>query len=237
MDTIGLSQTVSTDSLNKANGISSAPLVIPISSKVPTISLSLLDSSFVSPVQPTLEEVIAFGGIPKSSVQVRSSSRLENMPNVDMPQMEKAKMATQLRQTPASSGKLVIPKLSIVNIPNDEISLRAERLGISLGCSEREVEKSIKGIKLLEENRILTLLHNNSHDKVHEEEDLSSLVMSKVSTLCEDLVDEDDIPLGVDDDIEPPRPIGRERKTRQKKIYDTNNIRRSSRKRIKKQFS
>nr|XP_051200394.1 uncharacterized protein LOC127313962 [Lolium perenne] len=74
MDTIGLSQTVSTDSLNKAN------------------------------VQPTLEEVIAFGGIPKSSVQVRSSSRLENMPNVDMPQMEKAKMATQLRQTPASSG-------------------------------------------------------------------------------------------------------------------------------------
>jgi hypothetical protein len=224
IDTIGFHARVRTDSPIKANGISSVSLLDSISSTVPTLSLSLIESSTISPVQPTLDDIIAFGGIPKSSVAVRSSSRLESMPNVDMPQMEKAKKATQMRQTPAGLGKSVIPKFSIVNNPDDEIGHRAERLGISLGCSEREVEKSIKGIKLLEENRILTLLHNNSHDKVSEEEGLSSLVMSKVSTLCEDLVDEDDIPLGVDDDIEPLKPIVRGRKTRQKKVYDTNNI-------------
>jgi hypothetical protein len=42
-------------------------------------------------------------------------------------------------------------KFSIVNLPNDEIIHKAERLGISLGKSEGEVVKSIKGIKLLEE--------------------------------------------------------------------------------------
>jgi hypothetical protein len=151
--------------------------------------------------------------------------------------MEKAKKDTQMHQTPSSPGKSFIPKKMIVNIPDDEIGHRAERLGISLGCSEGDVEKSIKVIKLLEENRILTLWHKNSHDNVSEEKGLSSLVMSKVSTLCEDLVEEDDIPLGVDDDIEPLKPIVRGRKTRQRKVYDTNNIRRSSRKRIKKQYS
>jgi hypothetical protein len=139
------------------------------------------------------------------------------MPNMDMPQMEKAKKITQMRLSPATSGKLAIPKFSIVNIPNDEIGHRAERLGISLGCLEREVENSIKDIKLLEENRVLTLFHNKSHVKDSEEEDLSSLVMSKVSTLWEDLVEEDIIPLGVDDDIELLKPVVRARKPRQKK--------------------
>jgi hypothetical protein len=141
-----------------------------------------------------------------------------------MNQMEKAMKVTQMRQNTASPGKSCIPKFSIINIPDEEIGRRATRLGISLGSSAREMENSIKGIKLVEENRILTLLHNNTHDKVSEEEGLSSLVMSKVSTLCEDLVEEDDIPLGVDDDIEPLKPIVRGRKTRQIKVYDTNNI-------------
>jgi hypothetical protein len=181
-----------------------------------------------------LDDIVAFGGIPKPSDALRVSARLERMPNVDMPQMEKAKKITQMRQSAATSGKLVIPKILIVNIPDDEIGHRAERLGISLGCSESEVENSIKGIKLLEENRILTSLHNNSHVIDSEEEGLSSLVMSKVSTLYEDLVEEDNIPLGVEDDIELLKPIVRGRKPRQKKVYDTNNIRRSNWKRIKK---
>jgi hypothetical protein len=130
-----------------------------------------------------------------------------------------------------------IPKFSIVNIPDEDISHRAGRLGISLGCSDSEVQNLIKGIKLVEENRILTLLHNKSHDIDNEEEGLSSLVMSKVSTLCEDLVEEDNIQSGVDDDIDLLNPVVRARKPRQKKVYDTNNIRRRNRKRIKKQFS
>jgi hypothetical protein len=74
-------------------------------------------------------------------------------------------------------------------------------------------------------------------ENVNEQEGLSSLVMSKVSTLCEDLVEEDDISLGLDDHVENIEPVMRETKTRQRKIYDTNNIRKSTRKRIKKQFS
>jgi hypothetical protein len=70
-----------------------------------------------------------------------------------------------------------------------------------------------------------------------EEEGLSTLVMSKVSTLCKDLVDEDNISLGIEDHIEHLKPPVKEKKTRQRKVYDTNNIHKSSRKRIKKQFS
>jgi hypothetical protein len=74
-------------------------------------------------------------------------------------------------------------------------------------------------------------------ENVNEQEGLSSLVMSKVSTLCEDLVEEDDISLGLDDHVENIEPVMRAKKTRRRKIYDTNNIRRSTRKRVKKQFS
>jgi hypothetical protein len=44
-----------------------------------------------------------------------------------------------------------------MSIPDEEISHRANRLGVSLGVSDREVAKSIKGIKLLEEERTLTI--------------------------------------------------------------------------------
>ncbi|KAM0930682.1 hypothetical protein ACQ4PT_000783 [Festuca glaucescens] len=47
-------------------------------------------SSPMTNVCPTIEEVIAFGGIPKVSTGVRSSSRLGNQADVDLPQMEKA---------------------------------------------------------------------------------------------------------------------------------------------------
>jgi hypothetical protein len=109
-------------------------------------------------VRPTTEEVIAFGGIPQPPLGVRSSTRLGGQPGGDMLQMEKAMRNAQLRDVPPSVGKSMSPKFSIVNLPNDEIIHKAERLGISLGKSEGEVVKSIKGIKLLEEERILTIL-------------------------------------------------------------------------------
>ncbi|KAM0878122.1 hypothetical protein ACQ4PT_035063 [Festuca glaucescens] len=56
------------------------------------------------PAQPTLDEIIAFGGIPKTSTGVRSSARLENRPDVDMPQMEKAMRNAQMREASCSSG-------------------------------------------------------------------------------------------------------------------------------------
>jgi hypothetical protein len=69
------------------------------------------------------------------------------------------------------------------------------------------------------------------------EEGLETLVLSKVSTFCEDLIDDDDIPLDLDDHLEHLKPVVKVKKIRQRKVYDTSNIRKSTRKRIKKQFS
>lgn len=74
-------------------------------------------------------------------------------------------------------------------------------------------------------------------ENVNKEEGLSTLVMSKVSTLCEDLIEDDDIPLDLDDHLEHLKPVVKEKKTMPRKNYDTNNIRKSTRRRIKKQFS
>jgi hypothetical protein len=153
-----------------------------------------------------------------------------------MLQMEKAMRNAQLRDTPPCVGKSMPPKFSIVNIPDDEIRHKAERLGISLGKSEGEVVKSIRGIKLLEEDRILTFLQKNIDEYVNKQEDPSTLVMSKVSTLCDDLVEDDCIQLDLDDHLEHVNPVIKEKKTRVRKIYDTNNIRKSTRRRIKDNF-
>jgi hypothetical protein len=122
-------------------------------------------------------------------------------------------------------------------MPDDEIMHKAERLGISLGKSDGEVVKSIKGIKLLEEERILTILQKNIDEYINKEEDPSTLVMSKVSSLCNDLVEDDCIPLDLDDNLAQLDPVIKEKKTRVRKIYDTNNVRKSTRRRIKRQFS
>jgi hypothetical protein len=75
-------------------------------------------------------------------------------------------------------------------------------------------------------------------DNVNKEEGPSTLVMSKVSTLCEDLIEDDGIPVELDDHLEHLKPVVKEKKTRTRKIYDTNNICKSTRRRIKKkQFS
>jgi hypothetical protein len=74
-------------------------------------------------------------------------------------------------------------------------------LGISLGQSKGEVVKSIKGIQLLEEERILAILQKNMEENVNKEEGASTLVMSEVSTSCEDLIENEGIPLDLDDQL------------------------------------
>jgi hypothetical protein len=49
---------------------------------------------------------------------------------------------------------------------------------------------------------VLTILQKNVDENLNKEEGPSTLVMSKVSTLCEDLIDEDGIPLELDDQLE-----------------------------------
>jgi hypothetical protein len=75
-----------------------------------------------------------------------------------MPQLERAMKNAQLRDESFNTGQFAIPIYSIVNIPDCEISKRVDRLGVSLGKSEGEIGKSIKGIKMVEEERILTIL-------------------------------------------------------------------------------
>jgi hypothetical protein len=155
-----------------------------------------------------------------------------------MPQMEKAMKKAQMKDEAVHSGQFTIPLHSIINIPDSEIAKRADRLGISLGNSSCEIGKSIKGLKMVEEERILTILEKNNNTITGNMEDgLETLVLSKVSTLCEDLIDDDDIPLDLDDQLEHHKPLVKVKKIRQRKVYDTNNIRKSTRKRIKKQFS
>jgi hypothetical protein len=57
------------------------------------VGLSIMEIPSVNLTdRPTVEEVIAFGGIPKSSLGTRSSARLGCQPGMDIPQMEKAMM-------------------------------------------------------------------------------------------------------------------------------------------------
>jgi hypothetical protein len=170
-------------------------------------------------------------------LDLRTSKRLGGQPGVDMPQLEKAMMNAQSRDVPSAAGKPLTPKYSIVNIPDSDIILKVDCLGISLGQSKGEVLKSIKGIKLLEEEQILTVLQKNVDENVNKDEGPSTLVMSKVSTLCEDLVEDEGIPLDLDDHLEHLEPVVKVNKIRARKIYDTTNIRKSTRRRIKKQFS
>lgn len=202
------------------------------------VSLTLIETPVDNlAVRPTMEEVIAFGGIPQPSLGVRSSIRIGGQPGGDMLQMEKAMRIAQSKDASSCVGKSLSPKFSITNMSDDEIMHKAERLGISLGKSEGEVVKSIKGIKLLEEDRILTILQKNIDEYINKEDDPTTLVMSKVSTLCNDLAEDDCIPLVLDDHLEHLDPVIKEKMTRVRKIYDTTNIRKSTRTRIKRQFS
>jgi hypothetical protein len=141
----------------KINGESPASFKIFSNIGTSSVSLSEIENERVSHL-PSTEEVIAFGGIPKPSNGLRSSSRLGSQPNADMPQLEKAMKNAQSRDECSNIGQSSNPSFSIVNIPESEIIKRAHRLGISLGNSTGEIHKSINGIKLVEEERILTIL-------------------------------------------------------------------------------
>ncbi|KAK1629024.1 hypothetical protein QYE76_003363 [Lolium multiflorum] len=65
--------------------------------------ISLVDIDHVSHC-PSIEEVIAFGGIPRPTGGVRSSARLGGQPNADMPQMEKAMKKAQMKDVAVPSG-------------------------------------------------------------------------------------------------------------------------------------
>jgi hypothetical protein len=138
------------DALSMTTGESSVSFKESSNIATATIFLSKIENESVA-YYPSTEEVIAFRGLPKPSIGVRSSARLGSQPNADMPQLEKAMKNVQSRDESFSTGQSSTPMFSIVNIPDSEIVKRVDGLGISLGNSVREVHKSIKGIKMVEE--------------------------------------------------------------------------------------
>jgi hypothetical protein len=183
---------------------------------------------------PTLEEVIAFGGISGASqTEVRSCARIRAQPDADNTIMEKA---TKLQQhhDGGFSGIKSPSKLSFVSIPNAEIIDRSSRLGVSLGKNLDEAVENILLMKGIEEERSLVMLQKNNTTNYEADAGPSNLLVSEVSALCEDLVEDELEDIDLDELVTQPLPPIKEKKSRQRKIYDTTNIRRSNRKKIKK---
>jgi hypothetical protein len=70
---------------------------------------------------------------------------------------------------------------------------------------------------MLEEEHILAILLKNVDEILNKEEGPSTLVMSKVSTLCEDLIEDDGIPLELDDQLEHLKPVVKEKELGRRK--------------------
>jgi hypothetical protein len=105
---------------------------------------------------------------------------------------------------------------------------------VSLGADLDNACVNIDCMKGIEEERNLRMLEKNINDTVDMDTGPSNLLVSKVSSLCEDLVDDENDFDGDDELVDMPLPNIKEKKIRQKKVYDVSNIRRSNRKRIKK---
>jgi hypothetical protein len=186
---------------------------------------------------PSLEEVIAFGGISNvSQTKVRSSARIRAQPDADDTILEKA-MKLQQRHDHGMSGIKSPSKLSFVSISNADIIDRASRLGVSLGKNLDEAVENIRKMKGIEEERSLVMLQKNDNKTNHGmDAGPSNLSISEVSALCEDLVEDELEDIDLHDLVTEPLPPIKEKKRRQRKIYDTTHIRRSDRKKTKKNY-
>jgi hypothetical protein len=147
-------------------------------------------STPTSTTRRPIKEVIAFGGInQKLSSPMRSSERVKMQKNGDATQMERAVMRTEQRLYAISPGTK--SRLSFSALPNSEIGARANKLGISLGANESEINKSVSLLKQCEEDRRITYLQNNLNSCIDEDPDSNVLAMA--SSLCSDLALEDQI--------------------------------------------
>jgi hypothetical protein len=124
--------------------------------------------------------------------------------------------------------------LSFIEKDSLEIIGLASRLGVSLGRDLNEALQTVDSIKNIEEIRNIQYLQKNINYVIEGDNGPSNLVLTNVSALCEDLVDDDKEISDIDDLLGEPLPPIKEKKIRKKKVYDNHNIRRSTRKRIKK---
>jgi hypothetical protein len=194
------------------------------------------DMHMLVPKKPSVEEVIAFGGIPRpTATEVRISERIGAQSDADLTQMERAMKKTQMRNS-INSGNHV-PKFSIISIPDSEIEKRAKCMGISLGKSFDEVASSINGIKNHEGERTLLILQKNADENMNANDDPASLIVSKASDFCDDLLDDEEAHAEMGDHLDHSILNTKGKTQQRKKTCDLSNIRKSTRIKIRKQYS
>jgi hypothetical protein len=177
-------------------------------------------------VQHTYEQIVAFGGIQEEAMrETRSSGRLRMQNNADMTQMERAMMIAKSRDDTPVIGMSPVKPTSITAFSDDQIIDDARLLGVSLGTSFSDCTKSAKIIKDFEKNRSVSLL--KSKNALAQK----CMMVSRASDLCDDLEAEEDFLS--DESLEMPKANTREKKTRKKKSYDKENVRRSTRVKFK----
>jgi hypothetical protein len=186
--------------------------------------------------EPSLEEVIAFGGIPcVDSTKGRSSSRIRSQVDADDTQMARAMKITQQRNNVYSPGIASPQKFSFTSFSHDEIVSRALRIGVSLGKNLDEELDSVRNLKSIEEERNIRILQKNIDETLREDDGPSNLLVSDIASLCEDLIEDEGEDLS-SIAVEQSCPTAHHKKTRQRKVYDLSRVRRSSRKRTPKVY-
>jgi hypothetical protein len=197
---------------------------------------SVISSPYFAPVrrlgmgEKTLENIIAFGGIADcSQMGLRSSERLKAQPMADATQMERAMLLAQRRDEPVCSGTAPTNPYSVLNFSDDDILSRAADMGVSLGVSAESKLGSIKLIKDTEVHRSLTLLKKTESTSESNIADPNNLVVSNISALCEDLVEEES-----DNMVAAEAMVSTLPRMKTKKNYDTGAVRRSKRIKILK---
>ena len=138
-------------------------------------------------VRPSEEDILAFGGM--REVVVRSSQRLREQPNAELPQLDRAMDLTSRKVYGSPSGTPAHAKLSLCSLSHSEVKRRSLKLGILLGNTNEQVDNSISTIMEVERERGVIFLKNSLPSKNVETE--SSLALKKAINICEDLVDEE----------------------------------------------
>jgi hypothetical protein len=105
------------------------------------------------------KQIVDFGGIEKKTSQnVRSNGRLRAQPNYDATQLERAKMLLQKRDELPVIGMSKSQPTSLISFSEEQFFEHATSLGVSLGSSHAENIVSVKQIKDIELDRMVTML-------------------------------------------------------------------------------
>jgi hypothetical protein len=139
---------------------------------------------------PLVNDVATFWGIAPRALSARASDRIRAQPNADATQMERAMQNISHEHDFNSPGNDK-HKPSLASLYDEDILVKASRLGISLGKNKHEVLKAVESIKEVDVNRNLLILNKNVDAHLHKEEGQNSLLTSKFSSLTGDKIIEE----------------------------------------------